>query len=212
MEKHNQTLLTGISILLYGTSLVGAISTTRRLEGKPLAKHWKEYIPSATLFVTATGLLIFVNTRYTTQVTALTQAYNITRTALDDLKATVSPKQLANAESSIAQITADRLEIPKNQLVLAPNQVYCIDHVTGQQFVSTVENVHRACQALNYEIIHHSIATMDDYCDGLGISHVQGGGNIGWTSGPITFKMGTKLKDEMYPVLVISVDPLPKPL
>lgn len=205
--------LTIISVGLYLGSVVSAVLATRRLKDKPVKENIEVYIPSVVFFTTGTMLLAMANVRDTRRMDALAGAYHIVRDSLEELRGALPANALNNAEHKIMQESVEaEFEIPAGKNVLIPPNVYGLDRVTGQSFVNSVESIHRACQALNYQIINGGMATMDDYCDELGLEHIQGGNRIGWTSGPIVYKITTKLKDDVLPVVVVSVEPLPSPL
>lgn len=209
--------LTAISIGLYGCSIVSAVLATRKLNNKPFKDNEKEYIeayiPSGILFVTASSLLVISNIQTTRRFESVLGAYQITRDALDDLRTSLPVKVLNEANNKIIQDKVDgQFEPPVDpSLVIQPN-AYCLDTTTGQSFILSVEKIHKACQNLNYQIINQMMATMDDYCDELGLENIKGGSMMGWTSGPLVFKITTRLKDDTMPVVVISADPLPVPL
>jgi len=202
-----------VSIGLYAGSVVSAVLATRRLNGKPVKGNTKEYLkayaPSAILFAAGTGLLVSSNIRDARHFESLMSAYKMSQVALSDIQAAVPQKVLVDAEARVLQEKVDNdFKIPAGDEMLIQPNVYCLDKTTGQSFVSSVEKIHKACQALNYQVINHMQATMDDYCYELGIEPISGGGQIGWTSGPVTFNLTTRLKDDVLPVVVVTVNPL----
>ena len=205
---------TVIAIGLYAGSVVSAVLATRRLKDRPvegnLQEHVQAYIPACVLFTVASGLLVISNVRDARRFDSLLGAYDMTKGALDDLRSAVPQKALVDAEARIMQEKVDNdFRIPPGaELLIQPN-AYCLDSTTGQSFVASVEKIHKVCQNLNYQVIGQMMATMDDYCDELGLQHISGGGQIGWTSGPIVFNLTTRLKDDIYPVVVLSANPLP---
>lgn len=210
-------LLTGLAIGLYLGSTVSAVLATRRLDGKPLESNEREYIkayiPASILFVTASAMLVVANVRDTHRIEALAGAYSLTRDALDDLKSVLPEKVLAKANEQIIQKQVEtEFNIPPGQELLVQPNAYCFDSTTGQSFILSVERIHKACQNLNYQIIHQMGATMDDYCDELGLEHISGGTLVGWDYGPLVFHISTRLKDDTLPVVVILAEPLPHPL
>jgi hypothetical protein len=204
-----------LSIGLYAGSVVSAVLATRRLNNKPVEgnvrEHAMAYAPALTLFTVATGILVITNVRDARRFDALMGAYDMTRGALKDLQKSIPEKVLVDAEARILQEKVDNeFKVPAGSELLVQPNTYCLDNTTGQSFVASVEKIHKVCQALNYQVINHMMATMDDFCDELGLQHISGGSQLGWTDGPIVFNLSTRLKDETYPVVVLSVNPLPK--
>jgi len=207
-------IMIGLSIGLYAGSIFSAVLATRRLKDKPVrgneAQYVKEYGPATILFTVATGLIIGTNMQEARRFESLFGAYTMTRSTLEDLRKAVPQKILVDAEAKILQEKVDNdFSIPRgSELLIQPN-TYCLDSTTGQSFVNSVEKIHKACQALNYQVINEMGATMNDYCDELGLQHISGGGQLGWSTGPIVFNLSTRLKDDTYPVVVVGVNPLP---
>lgn len=199
-----------LAVGMYFGSVVSAALAAKRTKDKPFVETWREYVPSAILFTAGSLVLVIVVRGNEQQVLALSKSYDLVKTAYDSMRDNLPPKVLTAAEQkTLERDVNDRFNVPQNALVLVPPTVYCFDHLTGQSFTSSVEKIHKACQALNYTVIHDGFATMNDYCDELGLEYTQSGNLIGWDSGPITFTISTKLKDETVPVVVISVSPLP---
>jgi hypothetical protein len=176
-----------------------------------MQEHAQAYTPAVIMFTVASGLLIISNVRDARRFDSLLGAYDMTKGALKDLRTALPPKALEDAEARIMQDSVDNdFRIPPGEQLLVQPNAYCLDNTTGQSFISSVEKIHKVCQNLNYQILGQMMATMDDYCDELGLQHISGGGQIGWTYGPIVFKLSPRLKDDTLPVVVLSVDPLPK--
>ena len=74
-------------------------------------------------------------------------------------------------------------EYEENDISVDDGKVLFFDDFSGRYFESTIEDVQRAEYRINRELSMREWATVNEFYDMLGLEHIAGGDDIGWSTG-----------------------------
>lgn len=178
---------------------------------------WKLYIPSAAVASSTIAAIVMSNRIGSRRAAAVAAAYSITDRAFTEYKEKVVEKIGENKERAVRdEIAQDRVNaVPPQQLVIAAEgKVLCMDSFSNQPFMSTMEEIRRAENNINKQILHSDYATVDDFYDQLGIPHTSISGEMGWnTDKMLDLDFTSAVTEEGRPCLVVhfAVTPYREP-
>lgn len=145
---------------------------------------WRLYIPAALSGIATIVSVIAANKIASKKIAALAIAAGISDRRLVEYKEKVVGKlgetKTRNMEDEIAQdrVTND----PSNREVIAvgDGNVLCYDMNTGRYFSSTVEDIKRAENKINHELIHYGSASLTEFYDQIGLPPTTYSDSVGW--------------------------------
>ena len=139
---------------------------------------WKLYIPAlSTAAITCTAI-IMANRVSTKRATAVATAYALSERAHDEYRTRVVEKLGKNKESEVrtemAQARVNRAG--ESPLVFSDNDgmVMCHDAFSNQFFKSTVEDLRRAVNDVNFQILGNDFATVSDFYAAIDSPDLEG--------------------------------------
>lgn len=167
-----------------------------RLEPRePLTKSekiklvWPLYIQATGSGVLSVGAIVMSHRISSRRAAVLAAAYAMNEKKLEEYQEKVKEKfGLAKEKDTRDEIVKDRVarEYQENQVVFHPleGKVIIRDDYSGRYFWSTVEDVNRAVNEINHEIIMsiNGSATVSDFYDILGLEHVSTSDHFGWNT------------------------------
>lgn len=206
IKRNKLEIVTGASIVGFGASLyltglaaykagrfVEADDSLRELDGKKLddfkvlfANTWKFYIPAVVSGgLTATGL-VYSSRQTKNKVSAATQAYLASENMLKRYRDSVVEELGENKDVKFFDKGVER-ELkenppPSNLYLVDTTEVLCCELYTKRYFKSTKENLSRAQNEINAQILTDYYVTMDDFYDLIGLEHTTNSNNLGWDS------------------------------
>jgi hypothetical protein len=205
-DDHSPAVLTGVgifgtvttAILAAQAGHVAAMRLARENEyrairdQKPLdrkeqiAAVWKFYIPVG-LNVTGTIVCIYgANKIGSHRTAAMAAAYTMSERAFVEYKDKVVEKIGENKErevrDEIAQDRVDANPLSDNEVIILPGgDQLCYESWTGRYFQSTMEDLKRAQNDINYKIISQDYATLTDFYNKIGLPPTQFSDALGWS-------------------------------
>lgn len=146
---------------------------------------WPMYIPTVGLGAVTITSIIFSNRISAKEAAALATAYGLSERAFSEYKEKVVEKLGQNKETAVRnEIAQDRINahpVNTRELILAgAGEVLCYDQLTGRYFMSSVESIKRAENAVNYEIVNHDSASLSKFYDEVGLSPTPYSDSVGW--------------------------------
>jgi hypothetical protein len=171
---------------------------------------WKEYIPPATTATVTIAAIIMANRIGSRRVAAMTVAYSLSERAFTEYRDKVvqhmGDKKEQRVRDDIAQDRVDRHPPkPGSILVMAEGKVPCFDAYSARYFASTMEDLKKAQNDLNYKIINNDYASLSEFYDLLDLEHTLQSDNIGWnTEKLLELEFSTCMTPEQKPALSIS--------
>lgn len=171
---------------------------------------WKFYIPPVGVGATTIASIILANRVASTKIAALAAASSISERALQEYKEKIvekiGEKQERNARDEIAQDRINKNPMPSREVILAgTGQVLCYDMHTGRYFVSTMEDIKRAENKINFELNHYMHASASEFYDEIGLPATTYTDNVGWNSDkPLEVVFSSTLTSDSKPCLAID--------
>jgi hypothetical protein len=146
---------------------------------------WPQYIPTVGIGTLTITSIIFSNRISAKEAAALATAYGLSERAFSEYKEKVVEKLGQNKETAVRnEIAQDRINahpVNTKELILAgAGEVLCYDQLTGRYFMSSVESIKRAENAVNYEIVNHDSASLSKFYDEVGLSPTPYSDSVGW--------------------------------
>lgn len=147
---------------------------------------WKQYIPAATVGAATIICIIGANSINGRRAAGLAAAMTIVEKTAEEYKDKVVEKLGARKEEALRdELIQDRVNetyVDNVKIFGAEAGQLCVDKFSLQYFRSTVEDIHKAVNALNYALIHDGYASLSEYYRLLGIEAPSYSENIGWNS------------------------------
>ena len=154
---------------------------------------WREYLPPVASGVLTITCIIVANKISSKKIAALTIAGGISERALQEYKDKVveklGEKKNTDIRDEIAQDRVNKHPVDSREIILAgTGEVLCYDMTTGRYFQSTVEEIKRAENKINSELLQHMAASLAEFHDLIGLPATSYTDSVGWGS-PEIFKV-----------------------
>jgi hypothetical protein len=178
---------------------------------------WQGYIPPAAMGIITITSIIAANRISSRKIAALVVASGISDRALNEYKAKIVEKFGERKETTMRdEIAQERvLANPANsrEIVMAGvGEVLCFDMLTGRYFQSTVEEIRRAENRVNYEMIHFMHASLSMFYEEIGLPPTPYTDSVGWNmNNHMEVKLSTVLSENNRPCIAIDFSKQPLP-
>lgn len=209
VSKHSPTILTGLGIAGFISTVVMAVKATPKameiLEYErnfrfdeygtdyetPISPvdtielTWKLYAPSALMGVTSIACIIGATSIQNRRAAALSSLFAVAESTLKEYQAKVVKTIGENKEQKIrAEIAGDELKKnplePKAIIVSGLGDTLCYDVYTGRYFKGDVESIKRTVNEFNHRLLKEMQLPLNDLYFELGLESVESGRDIGW--------------------------------
>jgi Family of unknown function (DUF6353) len=178
---------------------------------------WHLYLPPVASGVLTVTCIIVAHRISTKQIVALTAAAGISERALQEYKDKVlekfGAKDNEKIRDDIAQDRVNKHPVDSREIILAgTGEVLCYDMTTGRYFQSTVEEIKRAENKINSELLQHMSASLAEFHDEIGLPATSYTDSVGWGS-PEIFKVvfSTVMSTDGRPCIAIDFERPPTP-
>lgn len=146
---------------------------------------WKLFVPAVGVGATTITCILLSNKLSSKKVAALTLASGISERALQEYKDKVverlGERQDRDLRDEIAQDRVSGQPVNPREIILAgTGEVLCYDMTTGRYFQSTVEEIKRAENKINYNLIHFMSASLSEFYDEIGLPPTTYSDAVGW--------------------------------
>lgn len=146
---------------------------------------WKLYVAPVLVGGLTIASIIAANRIASKKVAALVIASGISERALSEYKERVVEKFGDNKARDVRdEIAANRVgneSVVNNEIIITGNgEVLCYDMHTGRYFLSTHENIKRAENHINYELVHYCAASLSEFYEQLGLPATTHSDMVGW--------------------------------
>jgi len=209
LTKHSPTILTGLGVAGFISTVVMAVKATPK--AMEILEHernfrldeygikyddpiniqdtvqltWKVYTPSALMGLLSIGCVIGATSISNRRTAALSSLFAVAESTLKEYQAKVVETIGENKEKKIrADIAAD--ELKKNPLeskaiiVSGLDDTLCYDAYTGRYFKGDVEDIKRTINEFNHRLLKEMQIPINDLYFELGLDSVESGRDIGW--------------------------------
>lgn len=176
---------------------------------------WVQYIPAIGVGSLTITSIILANRIGSRQAAALAAAYGLSERAFHEYKEKVVEKLGENKEMGIRdEIAQDRVKatpINSREIILAgTGEVLCFDMLTGRYFQSTVEEIKKAENKVNFEIVNHMYASLSSFYDEIGLPATEISDTLGWNlNNRCDVKFSTVMSTDNRPCVAIDFHILP---
>lgn len=196
-------------------SVEGTHGDPRKRAQERFEMVWKLYIPAVATGVGTIACIVCANRIGTRRAAAMASAYAITEKAFTEYKEKVVEKVGENKERVIRdEIQQDRMaKEPLNSAGRGPlptGLVWCKDAWSSRYFPSTMEEIKKAQNDLNYMVINHQYASLTDFYNLLALEATKESDEVGWNSDKLLeIIFTTTVSDKDEPVLVMDFQVAP---
>lgn len=179
---------------------------------------WRCYIPPVGVGLLTIGAIIGVNRIGTKRAAAIAAAYSIMENSFDEYREKVVEKLGENKERAvrdeIAQEQINRNPVSNSEVIAClgamVGEVLCYDSYTGRYFTSSMEEIKKAQNEINYQIIHHNYASLADFYILIGLPVTLVSEEVGWnTDQLLDIQFSTCLTDDDRPCISIKFNVQP---
>lgn len=144
---------------------------------------WKYFVPAAATGAVTIACIICANHVSTRRTAALASAYSITQEAFQEYKTKVveklGEKKEQGIRDEIAQSKVDKTP-PSSVVVIGQGEQLCLDGHSGRYFLSTLEEIKKAANDTNYQILSFDYASLTEFWDRLGLPKTAESDEVGW--------------------------------
>ncbi len=171
---------------------------------------WRLYLPPVAVGLTTVTAIVVANRISSKKIAALTIASGISERALQEYKDKVvekiGPKQEQDIRDEVAQDRVTNSPIGSKEIILAgTGEVLCYDMSSGRYFQSTIEEIKRAENRINYELIHYMSSSLSMFYEEIGLSPTSYSDSVGWnTNNNIEVQFSTTMSPDGRPCIAVD--------
>lgn len=151
---------------------------------------WKPYIPALLLGSASVGCLIGANTVSVRRHAALYSAYELSKTAYNELNEKVTEvvgeKKVTEIKQKLAEDKVNKvspegaIEKKSNVVIAGDGDTWFIDAMSNQPFLSSKNKLDAAANELNRKMRSDMYVSLSQFYDEVGIEHTGTSDYIGW--------------------------------
>ena len=171
---------------------------------------WKEYLPPVASGVLTITSIVVANKISSKKIAALAVAGGISERALQEYKEKVverlGERQNTKLRDEIAQERVSNAPLSTKEVILAgTGEVLCYDMLSGRYFQSTVEEIKRAENKINFEIVQFMRASLSQFYDEVGLPPTPYTDSVGWNANnPIELALSTVMSPDGRPCVAVD--------
>jgi hypothetical protein len=172
---------------------------------------WFQFLPPVATGVLTVTSIVLANRISSKQIAALAVAGGISERALQEYKDKVVEKfgerKNQDIRDQIAQDRVSKHPVSREIVLAGTGEVLCYDMTTGRYFQSTMEEIRRAENKINYELLHHMSASLAEFHDEIGLPSTSYTDSVGW-NGAEMFKVvfSTVMSPDNRPCLAVDFE------
>lgn len=178
---------------------------------------WPLYIPPVVAGGVTIASIIMANRINSTRAAAFAAAAGISERALQDYKEKVVEKlgqtKANNVQDAVAQDRVNAHPIGSKEIILAgTGEVLCFDLYSGRYFQSTVEEIKKAENNLNFNIVQNMSASLSEFYQDIGLPPNGSSEHVGWSSDQmVDVTISAVMSPDNRPCMAIDFSPNPSP-
>lgn len=171
-----------------GQSTAKQINKLKPVETVKVA--WKPYIPALLLGSASVGCLIGANTVSARRHAALYSAYELSKTAYNELNEKVTEvvgeKKVTEIKQKLAEDKVNKvspegtIEKKSNVVIAGDGDTWFIDAMSNQPFLSSKNKLDAAANELNRKMRSDMYVSLSQFYDEIGVEHTGTSDYIGW--------------------------------
>jgi hypothetical protein len=145
---------------------------------------WMYYLPAVGSVVLTCGAIIGANRVADHRTAAMAAAFTISEKALveykDKVVETFGKTKGERVHDAVMQDRVTNAPVPQGLIVMTGQKQLCFDAWSGRYFHSTMEDMKKAMNDLNYRILSDNYASLSDFYSLLDLESTTGSDDIGW--------------------------------
>ena len=169
---------------------------------------WQLYIPAGISGAATIGAVIFANKIGASKTAAALSAYTLTEKAFGEYKTKVVEEIGKHKEQVIRDdIVRDSVEKnpPENIIVAGSGEVLCCELYTKRYFTSSMEELRKAQNDINMEIVNNLYVSLEEFYDAIKLPYTSHSSDLGWDSDRLMeLEFSTVLSEDGRPCLAFS--------
>lgn len=171
---------------------------------------WKCYIPAVGMGATTVICIIAAHRIHSGKIAALAVASATSQQALQEYKNKVFDKlgevKERNVRDEVAQDRVDKQPVRAGEVIITgKGEVLFYDQHSGRYFHSTVEDVKRAENRINHELLNQMGCSLSEFYDEIGLPPSNYSDSVGWNGGErIDVEFSTTLSSDQRPCVAID--------
>jgi|SRR5690242_6407929 len=152
-----------------------------------LKKSWPHYIPAIGVGCMTVGCIIMANGISTRRAAGLATAFALSERAFDEYKDKVVEKLGDSKERDLRdEIAQDRITKTSNlgdTIIVGEGSVLCFESFTGRYFLSSMEELKKAQNNVNYKVLNDNYASLTDFYNEIeSLARTSYSDEVGWNT------------------------------
>lgn len=177
---------------------------------------WPEYLPAVGVGGLTIASIIMSNRVSSKQIAAMATAYGLSERAFQEYKEKVTEKLGQSKETAVRdEIAQDRINAttPNQVIITGSGNVLCYDLLTDRYFESTVEDIKRAENTVNFEVATQDSVPLSRFYQEVGLYPTPYSDSVGWNiDNRCEVQISTVMsKDGHKPCVAVDFAVWPKP-
>lgn len=234
MQDHSPVILTGLgcaSLLttayLTGTATIKAVELIRgekeSLSSRGMAPNmtpsetlrltWTLYIPPAVSAFAGITAILLSNRIGTRRAAAMATVMSAGEKAFTEYREKVAEKLGEKKEAEIrAEVSQDRVDRnpPGPMVIIGAGKHLCYDKPSDRYIESSIEDLKKAQNDTNYQLIHEGYVSLSDFYDRIEMPHTRDADEVGWEADrQLELRFDTALTPDGRPCVVFEYDVVP---
>jgi hypothetical protein len=157
--------------------------------------------------------IIFAHRMNAQKAAALAALYGVSQKQFEEYKDKVAEKLTGPKQQQISdELAKERMDRTPGaeQIVIVEGEVLCFDQLTGRYFRSTMEEIRKAVNDTNEQILNVGSASAGYFYDLLGLPPTSWTNDVGWnTANMLDIEYGTQTSHDGRPCITINPRYLP---
>jgi hypothetical protein len=171
---------------------------------------WPLYVPPVVVGASTITAIVAANQIASKRIAGLVMAQSLSERTFQEYKEKVRERFGANKDRDIRdEMAQDRLNkqpVSTSEVIITgKGEVLCYDMLTGRYFMSSVEEIKRAENKLNYEILNHMYVSLSHFYDLIGLPSTPYSETVGWnTNNLVEVKFSTQMSSDNRPCVAVD--------
>jgi hypothetical protein len=170
---------------------------------------WPLYIPPTICGITTIMAIVTANRIDARKIAALTAAAGISERAFQEYKDKVveklGPNQDRKIRDEVAQDQITKEGGPRELVIVNEGKVLCKDMMSGRYFECTNEDLKRAENWVNHELLHHNDCSLSEFYGQIGMDATSYSDSVGWNAAnSVELQITTAMTPDNRPCLAVD--------
>lgn len=236
LVKDNSTaILTGVGVagtistsVLTGRATVKAVRMIDAEEHDAVLEHnrelelrdriklvWMLYIPPVATGALTITAIVMANRLATKEAAALAAACSLAEKALNEYREKVIEKigetKEGDIRDSMVQARMNKNPVNSREVILAgTGQVLCYDVLTGRYFQSSIEEIKKAENSINFDIVNYMHASLSRFYEEVGLPPTAYSDTVGFNlDNRCSVRFSTELSSDGRPAVAVDFAHMP---